>query len=243
MRGKLQASTRTILSSRTFQAIILFIILLIVLSAGIRLVLGSNTLGADFFTFWTAGKAVFTQQQSPYSTEVVQETQFGRYNRLALPGDDQLAFVYPFYMLFLVLPFSFINYPLAQAIWMALHLLLLITLTYLAFSSKRIWPALTVPFFYPMAFSQILGNFNLSIGLIFYFFFWAYFTRKIYNPAVQSLLGIGLAFAAGKPQFVYLLLLIACIILIKHKLWRTLAWFGGTLTTLLAFSFGFQCDI
>ncbi len=217
--------------------ILVFIAIVVALTLAMRFVLGDQVLGIDFLTFWTAAKSFFFHLLSPYSDAVVEEIQRARYQRLAVPGEDPMAFVYPLFMLLLVFPYSLFDFPHAQALWFSLNLLLLTSMAYLSFSRKKLWMIISIPFIYPVSFSLILGNFNLLIGLIFFLFYWAYFSGNIHNPRIQTLLGISLAFTLGKPQFGYLLVIFACLILLKYKMWRALTWFFGTFLALVAVSF------
>jgi hypothetical protein len=217
--------------------ILIFLVILLALTIGIRLALGNNVLGIDFFTFWMTGKAAFIKHLNPYSDSLVQQIQLSRYNRLALPGEDHLAFVYPLYMLLLVLPLSFLEYPLAQAIWLAIFILLVVTVLFSLFTIHKIWRIISTPFFYPFVFCIIIGNFTLLIFLIFLIFFWLHYSNKLRQPGWQSIMGIFLSFAAGKPQISYLLCIFCFLIILKYRYWRTLAWFTGSLVILIGGSF------
>lgn len=208
-----------------------------ILTAGIRFALGSNVLGADLYTNWIAAKALFIQQLSPYSDQVVEATQFGHYNRLTFPGEDQVAFAYPVLILFIVFPFAYLDFPLAQAIWMALHTLLLISLAFLLYTQYKFRPVLTIPLFYPFSFAIIVGNVTLTFGMFIFIFLWAHFSQKTPDHLPAVLLGIGLAFAAGKPQFSLPVLGILLLICLKYRYWHMLAGFAGGLALLLAGSF------
>jgi hypothetical protein len=56
-----------------------------------------NAVGADFFIFWNAGKAIFLEHKSPYLPEITLRIQMGIYQHPATPDQDQVAFAYPPY--------------------------------------------------------------------------------------------------------------------------------------------------
>ncbi len=223
--------------SQIFVAILIFLTLAILLTVAIRLVMGSLVLGIDFHTFWSAARALFIRHINPYSQAVIDEMQFARYNRLALPGEDQLAYVYPLHMLWLVFPFAFLDFPLAQALWMTVQILALSSVLFLLFKNKSGLFAISAMFIYPFTFSIILGNFNLTIGIFLILFFWLYFNGRLNRPSVQVLLGVGLTFAVFKPQFVLLPISFAFLVLIKNRNWRII--FSFLISTIVLMSISF----
>jgi len=78
-------------------------------------VLGAN----DFYSRWAGARALFLQNQNPYSLQVTQQIQLEMYGRLAYPNEDQVAFAYPLYAAFFVLPFITMPYAWAESFWMA----------------------------------------------------------------------------------------------------------------------------
>ena len=64
---------------RIILVILIFGLLLGSFTALIHAAIGGTPFGADFYTFWLAGKSVFTQGQDPYSDAVTLESQLGIY--------------------------------------------------------------------------------------------------------------------------------------------------------------------
>ncbi len=74
-----------------YRRIAVVIISLCVLTIGLKtLVTSKISLGADYFTFWQAGKALFLRGVSPYDPATTSLIQQGIYGRLARAGEDQL---------------------------------------------------------------------------------------------------------------------------------------------------------
>jgi len=169
-----------------------------------RYVLGAN----DFYSRWQGARALLLRGENPYSDAVTREIQMGMSGRLALPGEDQVAFAYPLYVAFPVAPFVTLPYAFAQAFWMALLMLAIvggaIALFRLYRAPRR--PAilsmllLSVLIFYP----SVRGIFNGQVTILSFFFIavalWAI------DAQADVAAGILLALATIKPQPPILLL-------------------------------------
>ncbi len=212
-----------------------FIMIVSILAIAFRSVLRENTIGADFYIYWRAGRAVFQEGLSPYDREVTEAIQMAIYRRLALPQEDQVAFAYPGYALLIVLPFTWLSFRDAQAIWLSFFLA-----GWLAagiwLSNRRPWLGVTVIFFYPLAFGLLMGNFNILVGLALAVFFGALI--KITQPSLflQVISGLALSLSLVKPQFAWLLLAFALLKLIRLRRWPTLISFAGSFSLVLAAS-------
>jgi hypothetical protein len=187
---------------------LLLLVLHLLLAYGIYTSLTSSVLGAnDFYSRWYGARALFLKGQNPYSIEVTQGIQIGMMGHLATPEQDQVAFAYPLYVAFLVLPLVPFAYAQAQALWMAALILAVVgsVLIILRSYGKRMTPSLFILliigalFFYPSARAVLLGQFAIVSFLFLALAFWAILARHDV-PA-----GIFLALATVKPQTAALL--------------------------------------
>ncbi|HWQ46202.1 MAG TPA: glycosyltransferase 87 family protein [Longilinea sp.] len=204
---------------------LLFLGLLGGFTLGLHSLLGQNPPGADFFTFWVAGRALFTQGQDPYSAEVTLASQQGIYGRAALPEEDQVAYAYPPYALLPLLPVAFMPYSWAQAFWMAFNILLLLTVAFFSLPKAPRWLVISFLFFYPVAFGVLLGNFAVLIGAILIGVYCFVIDKDNPKPWVLFLAGFLLAWTTAKPQFMWLFLLFIGIYVLRYKRWWLVA--GG----------------
>jgi len=200
---------------------ILLIFVLVGLIAGLLLVVHSFLerlpVGADFYTFWLAARANFIENQNPYSSEVTLASQMGIYGRPAFEWEDQVAFAYPPYSLFLLIPLSRFSYPWAESVWLIANIILIITAVYLSFPRAPKWLPFTFLIFYPVAFGLILGNFVVTISAFLIFYYGFFVIRK--NPAfwIQVMVGILLAWTTTKPQFMWLFLVFILLTAFRNK--------------------------
>lgn len=193
-------------------SILIFVTIWVLLTIGIRLASSDVILGADYYTFYTAARMYLLEGTNPYSDEVTQTAQIGIRGRLVSPDEDQLAFAYPFFMLFLVIPFGWLDVAISQALWMSLNLIVsILVLTYILHRNKLLIPfALT---FYPIVFGLILGNFAYLLGFVLLYSLHQILFEKPTQSA-QMLIGFLLAWTLGKPQLTLLILLF--IILVSY---------------------------
>lgn len=205
----------------------LVLLLAIVLVVSTHSILVKLPVGADFYTFWLAARAAFLQHLDPYSIEVTHLSQLGIYGRLALPQEDQVAFAYPVYSLFILLPFAWMEYPWAESAWLVIHILILVSTIYLAFPKAPKWLGFSFLFFYPVVFGLILGNFAVTIAAILIVFYGFFIQREDSSKIFQVLIGILLAWMTAKPQFVWFFLIFIFLVAIKRKYWVLLASAGG----------------
>lgn len=213
---------------------IVFLFVWILMAVGIRQVSRNIILGADYYTFYTAARMYLLDRINPYSQEVTQAAQLGILGRLAAPQEDQLAFAYPFFMLFWVFPFAWQDISISQPLWMSLNILLTLTCLIKIFQNKKFFALLGLTF-YPILFGIILGNFsNLICLIVLYYFDQVFFNQPARNR--QILLGFLLSWLIGKPQLTTLVLVFAVLICFHMKYLPQVFSFGISLIFLLIVS-------
>jgi hypothetical protein len=190
---------------------------------------------ADFFTFWLATKEVWLEGGSPYSQKVTLQSQMGIYGRPAFPHEDQLAFAYPPYSLLVTLPTAWMDYPTAQAYWIAFNIILLFIALWYAFPRLPIWVAPLTLFFYPALRGVIIGQFAVTIGA-FLIIAYGLFSNDQPLPRLRWFLaGSMLAWVTIKPQLSVVLLFLFLLYAIRHRMWSVLTGFALSLIGLTAF--------
>ncbi len=198
-------------------------------------VLKDNALGLDYFIFWKAGRAFFFEGRNPYTSEVTLETQMGAYGHPAnFPLEDPLQFNYPVFALFATLPEFFLDYPQAQAYWLAFNITALLGLFLLAFPNAKKWVLVTVPLFYNYAFGMIVGNFPVLMSAILALFYGYFVSREKRELKMQIVVGILLAWCLSRPQAFWLYIIWVVLYAWRSRLYALLVSLG---TALLAFVF------
>ena len=82
-----------------------------------------NQLHDQFAARWNAARSWMSEGWSPYSEETRQATLEVLNDNNSLPNQrDQGYFLDPAWYIYLLIPISFIRYPIAKAIWMMLTL-------------------------------------------------------------------------------------------------------------------------
>jgi len=192
--------------------------------------------GADFYTFWLAAKSVFIEHTNPYSDAVTQASQMGIYGRLALPGEDQVAFAYPPFSLMVLAPAAWMTFDWAQAYWLAFGLLVVMAALVFGFGAIRKKQLLAFLAFYPVVFGLILGNFAVLLGSLFaVLFFRTVFGHK-QSKVGDAAIGFALAWTAFKPQFAYLFILFLLLWSLKERRYGLAGGFLGGLGVWLGVS-------
>ena len=210
----------------------LIILLIILCSIGLLIwglhsaITSRMSFGADFSIYWNAGKALFTKGISPYDESVTEAIQMGIYGRLAAPDEDQVRYAYPPFSLISILPTAWMNYPWAQAYWMAFNLVLIFVAVLVLCKKPPLWLLAGLVFFYPISRGIILGQFALLIGSSFIIAYSLAIHPKNPTKTAQWLGGILFAWTAMKPHLVALLLIFVFLAAIKKKCWRVLTGFG-----------------
>lgn len=215
----------------------LFALFLLLLTIGIHAALWNNALGFDYMFYWEAGRAIFVEGISPYSPEVIQRIQMAIYGRPALPGEYPYPFPYPLPILIVPFPLYFLRYDWSQAAWMAFNLLAPVAVGILCFPRAPKWLVLTLPLFYQVAFTWIIGNYALLIGMIFIVVFAALLAQKRPPGWVDAACGAALAWVIYKPQMTWLFVGLALLMALKGHRWGLIAGFFAGLAAGLLLSF------
>jgi hypothetical protein len=217
--------------------ILFFITLLVAFTVALHTFLGSHPLGADFYTFWLATRATFVEGKNPYSAEVTLDSQIGIYGRPATPDEDQVAFAYPPYSMLALLPVAWMDYGWAEAYWMALNILLILSAFFFAFTRAPKWLVFTYLLFYPVTFGILLGNFVVIIGTFLLFFYGWFVERHDPSPWLQVIMGGCLAWSTCKPQFIWLLILVVLLVSWRQNYRWLLGSFFASLVVMAGISF------
>jgi hypothetical protein len=191
----------------------------------------------DFTVAWVATRVAFAggNAYSQETTELIQTTLLGS---LQPAGMDQMAFVSPFYHVFLTAPFALLDYPLASRLWLGLVfscvaagiLLTLKTLRWTPRLSEFVPVAIAGFFAFPAFASAVLGQTAALVFLLMVVTIWADDNRR---PFVA---GPMLAVATVKPQLVALLVPALLVWWLAGRQWKVLAGFAGTLAALVGAS-------
>lgn len=213
---------------------LLIVLLYLALAYGIYTSLTSHVSGSnDLYSRWSGARALFLEGRDPYSSDVTQSIQLGMLGRLSTPEEDQVAFAYPLYAAFLMLPLVALPYAQAQALWMAALVLAVVggVLILSRLSRVSMTPALVLLiafgalFYYPSARAIILGQFAIVSFLCLTLAAWAIQERQ------DLAAGVLLALATVKPQLASLLVPFVLAWALKQRRWRLV---GGAASTLLA---------
>ena len=138
----------------------------------------TTTSGTDFFIFWQSGRAVFLEHTSPYRDDLTIQNQLAIFKRLARPDEDHLTFAYPPFALLIILPFVFLPFEWAQAVWISLLILLLVSAFALAYPRAPTWVGISFLAFYPVFFGLILGNFVVLLTALLILLLGIYLPRE-----------------------------------------------------------------
>ena len=200
----------------------------------------------DFYPRWVGAQALFQDGLSPYAPEVTQRIQIGMFGQPAGLNEDQVAFAYPLYVVFLVGPLAWLPYAWAQAAWQAflLNALAAAVLLGTGLSARRGYDArpgrLTLPWLvavvlatilcYPAARALLLGQLAVIVTLALAVALWAQRTGR------DGLAGGALALGLIKPQLLFLILPLWLVWALRWRRWATLGGFAVTCGTLLTAS-------
>jgi len=193
----------------------------------------------DFYPRWRGAQIFFLEGIDPYSDVATEAIQRGMYGRLALPDEDQVLFVYPFYTIFLLLPLVGLPYVWVQAIWLvtlqfALIAGVILSLRFLEWrtptwllSFTLLWTVI----FYSSARTVILGQFA---GLV---FLWIAASLLALKHGQDVLAAVLLAFTTIKPQMSFLLIPALLLWGIGQRRWRFVGSFVAAMAILAGLSF------
>ncbi len=196
----------------------------------------NNPGGNDFLVHWVGTKSYVQDGISPYSDQVALRIQDLVYGRPATSGEHELRVAYPFYSIFLFLPFSFIqDFTIARAVWMTVLELAIIFSTILMirvvnWKPKFLMTLLIVVFglfWYHGIRSIINGNAVVLILLTIVFVIYG-----IKNN-LDEMAGISLALMTIKPQVVIVFVVFVCIWAIINHRSKIIFWFLGSLILLI----------
>ena len=199
----------------------------------------ANPGGNDFLVHWMGARMFITQGVSPYSDETAIEIQKFAYGRPARPGEHELRVAYPFYSIFVFLPFSLIpDYPIARALWMTLLEAGLIALSFISMRlvNWRPPPWVLASFlvfsllWYHGARPLINGNVVILIALGFVGALLAIRFRA------DELAGVLMALTTIKPQLSLVFSIYLVFIALVQRRWKFIFWFFGTLLLLILVS-------
>lgn len=193
----------------------------------------------DFYPRWRGAQLFWLEGVDPYSEEATEAIQRGMYGRLALPTEDQALFVYPFYVVFALLPLVGLSYAWVQAIWMVLLMVCLVAGTLLILQVLEWMPPLWITavlllwslIFYSSARTILLGQFA---GVVFVCLMGCLLLLK---RGHDGWAGVLLALSTFKPQMVFLLIPALMIWGIGQRRWRFVTSFVGTMAGLAGLSF------
>lgn len=215
----------------------LLLIVLVVFATLIHTVTANSIPGADFYTFWVAGRALFLDGVDPYSQVVTEQAQMGKLGRLARPDEDQMAYAYPPYGLFAILPAILMPFDWAVSFWLAFNILAFLTICFFVLPPPvRSFSALSLLLF-PIFLNLILGTFDIVLSLGIFIFFGLIAMQNRRSRRLQIAAGLLLAWATVKPQFIWLVLLFAFIYAICERLFPFLLGFAGSLILFFVLSF------
>lgn len=195
-----------------------------------------NPGGNDFLVHWVGTQSFVKEGISPYSDDVALRIQNLVYGRPAQAGEHELRVAYPFYSVFLFLPFSLIeDFTIARAFWMTALEILIIISTFIMIRMVNWKP-----------------NFLISFLMIVFSLFWYHGLRSIINGNAvvfilfliilsiyaiihkqDELAGICLALITIKPQVVFAFIIFLIFWSLANRRYRVIFWFFGSLIALI----------
>jgi hypothetical protein len=217
-------------------------ILFVLLVVAVRQLFTLEAVGAnDFYPRWKGTMLFWREGVDPYSDRATAAIQQDMYGRPALPEEDQVLFVYPFYITFLLLPLVWLplSYSWIQAIWLTTLLAVMITAVFLTlrllnwkqpiwlFALTMLWAVL----FYHFTRTVILGQFAAFV------FLWLAAALLALRRGRDGWAGFWLALATIKPQMVILVIPALLLWALGARRWHFIASFGLTMAALFGLCF------
>jgi hypothetical protein len=192
----------------------------------------------DFYIEWV-GSRVALRGHNPYSDETTIAIQMGSKGHRVPKGEDQLAFVYPYYRVFLNAPIAFVPYDWATAIWHTLMqgllacsaLLFVRAIRWRASLGDQLLVLAVTVFAYPMFGGLLLGQMAIGVLALMLIAYWALIEQHDFAA------GGCLALATLKPQLAILalpFLLFWCLI---QRRWHVILAFAVGMAALVGASF------
>jgi hypothetical protein len=219
--------------------LLVFLVILASFAYALHLLFEKNPVGGDFFIFWNAGKAIFLEGKNPYSSEVTLRIQMGIYGHPAAPQQDQEAFAYPPYSLIVLLPTFWMPYPWGESFWLAVNLLLIVTIVLVIFPLAPKWLGFSFLLFYPVFLALIVGNFVTQIGILILLVYHLLFKRQTSHTWVLVGLGVALAWCTAKFQFSWLFLIFIALECVRQRRWSLIISFFTSMLVFLSLSWIF----
>lgn len=198
-----------------------------------------NPGGNDFLVHWVGTQTFVKEGISPYSDNVALRIQNLVYGRSAQAGEHELRVAYPFYSIFLFLPFSLIeDFTVARAIWMTVLEFLIIISTIMMIRMVNWKPSFLISFliivfslfWYHGLRSIINGNAVVFILFLIILSIYAILNRQ------DELAGICLALITIKPQVVFAFILFLIFWSLTNRRYKVIFWFIGSLIALIMLS-------
>lgn len=200
-----------------------------------------NPGGADSIPRWVGTYAWFNKGINPYSDYVSEQSQLHISGRLSKDNEDRQLFVYPFYVVIFYLPFIWLPFNIARAIWMILIEFSIIGMVVCSIKLYKWTPPIWL-FTVSILLSLLMYNSIRTIilwqmaGLVAFliiFSIWALREKK------DILAGIALGLATIKPQMIFLIIPILVLWALRKRMMFVVS-LGITLIILAGFSFVFE---
>lgn len=193
----------------------------------------------DFMSRWEGARSFFVDGLSPYSEQASLNIQYRIYGRPVIENEDPGFFVYPFYVVFAILPTVYMDYAWASAVWMVFLEVCLIAALLLLLDLFHWQPA---PPLFGLLLLWSLGDYFAARGL-----FLGQPSHVVYVLQIATIWALYrnrdvwagglLALSTLKPQMGYLLLPLLLLWALRVKRWRFVQAFGGVFAALLLVSF------
>ena len=193
----------------------------------------------DLQPLWQAGRWIVQERGDPYSSELAEVLQMQSYGRLAEEGEDNRAFAYPLYILFVLTPVLLLPLPWAQAAWFTVLLSSMLVgvagatrlarwrLSTLLSVSTFTWACLL----YPNAWALALGQVSILISGL------TIATLLAVKAGRDGWAGVCLALTTAKPQMAFLLVPALLLWSLGRRRFRLALSFAIALGLLLLASF------
>jgi hypothetical protein len=197
--------------------------------------------GNDFFSRYVAWRAFLLQGRNPYSDDVTHEIQLAVNGRLALPGEDENALIYPWYAVVVQWPFVFMPWPWARAVYLVLCQVFIVAglaltsrllrwkLSPVLLSATALWAIM----FYPEGRGIVLGQIVVTQYLFGVLAVWLLQQRR------EGWAGLCLALTTVRPTAVFLFVPFLLCYALAVRRWRFIASTGISLAVLFLSGFIF----
>lgn len=198
----------------------------------------------DFFSRWEGARSFWVDGVSPYSDEASLNIQMGIYGRPVIENEDPGLFVYPFYTVIVVAPTVFVDYAVADAIWMVVLEVSLIASMMLLLNlyswKPPTWLLVGLILWSIMDYFAGRGLFLGNPSHVVYFLemlaIWALYRQH------DSLAGVALAISTLKPQMGYIIIPFLLLWAFRNGRLRFVMSFFAMFVALMLASFILQPD-